>query len=221
MRKRHQYALLAVALSSATAFTFGGWAIVSVDEVPNHLVVGKPTELSFIVRQHGVSPMAALTPTVTLTSGSSKVSTTARSTSKRGYYVASLVAPAPGDWTARIETGFMNAQLKLLPTKAIAAGAPAPQIAEAELGHRLFSAKGCVSCHVRGGEGAENYKMALDLTERTYPADVLAKFLKDPVGNRISRVQTSNQLMPQLDLKDREIASLVAFINTTKQLSAK
>lgn len=222
MRKRHQYALLATVLLSATAFTFGGWAIVTVDDVPEQFVVGKPTELSFIVRQHAVSPLGGLTPTVTMKSGSTITTAPVRAGKNAGYYVASLVAPRAGDWAVRIESGFGTAETKLLPTTAIAEGgaSPAPK-SEAERGHRLFNAKGCVSCHVRSGEGAEGYKMGPELTGRTYPAEVLAKFLRNPSANPITVVAADKMKMPQLELKEREVASLVAFINNTKQLSAK
>lgn len=222
MRKRHQYALLATVLLSATAFAFGGWAIVTVDDVPEQFVVGKPTELSFIVRQHAVTPLSGLTPKVTMKSGSAVATATVKPGAQTGRYVATLVAPRAGDWAVRIESGFGPAETNMLPTTAIAAGAAAlGPISEAERGHRLFNAKGCVNCHVRSGEGAENYKMGPDLTGRTFPAEVLAKFLKNPTANPITVVAADKMKMPQPELKEREIASLVAFINNTKQLSAK
>ena len=222
MRKRYQYALLATVLLSATAFTFGGWAIVTVDDMPEQFVVGKPTELSFIVRQHAVSPLSGLSPTVTMKSGSKIATATVKPGAQTGRYVATLVAPSAGDWAVHIQSGFHDAGTSLLPTTAIAAGAAAPApISEAERGHRLFNAKGCVSCHVRSGEGAEGYKFAPELTGRTYPPEVLAKFLKNPSANPITAVPAEKMKMPQLELKEREIASLVAFINNTKQLSVK
>ena len=222
MRKRHQYALLATVLLSATAFTFGGWAIVTVDDMPEQFVVGKPTELSFIVRQHAVTPMANLTPRVTMKSGGATATATVKPAAQVGRYVATLVAPSAGDWAVRIESGFHDAATTMLPAPATLAGAAAPPpISEAERGHRLFNAKGCVSCHVRSGEGTEGYKMGPELTGRTYPAEVLSKFLRNPSANPITAVAAGKMQMPQLELKEREIASLVAFINNTKQLSVK
>ncbi len=219
MRKRHQFALLTVALLSATAFTFGGWAIVSVDDMPEHFVVGKPTELSFVVRRHGTHPMIDTRPTVTLNSGSSTANAAVRLSTQPGRFVATLVPPRAGDWSVRIQSGFGPAETSMLPTKAIAAGASAPALTEVERGHRLFSAKGCVSCHVVGSEGIAGYKMGPELTGRTFPAEALARFLKNPAANPITRV--AEQRMPQMELKDREIASLVAYINSAKQLSSK
>ena len=221
--KRHQYALITVALLSATAFSvFGGWAIVTVDDMPEHFVVGQPTELSFIVRQHAVSPLADLTPRVTLRSGSNSASAAVKAGARRGHYIATLIAPRAGEWTTRIESGFGNAETSMLPTKAIAAGTAAPVISEAERGHRLFYAKGCVTCHVRGGEGTTySLKIGPELTGRTFPEEAMAKFLKDPSANPMRTIPTGQMRMPQFELKDREIASLVAYINSTRQLSSK
>jgi mono/diheme cytochrome c family protein len=98
---------------------------------------------------------------------------------------------------------------------AIAAGAQPPRpLAEADRGHRLFFAKGCVTCHVRGTEGTDGMKVGPDLTGRRYPPDYVGTFLADPEKSPLSKSNTTATRMPKLDLKDREIASLVAFINS-------
>ena len=59
----------------ASAFAVGGWAAVTVDDVPEYLVAGKPVTLSFVVRQHGHTPLGDLSPTVVMTSSSSAIVT--------------------------------------------------------------------------------------------------------------------------------------------------
>ncbi len=215
MKKRTLYtALLGILFVPALAFTFGGWAVITVDDLPDYVVAGKETDIGFVIRQHGVSPLAGVSPRVTMKAGNAEVSTMARPVGEKGHYLASLTVPRAGDYSVRIQSGFGPSENTLLPVRAIAAGAQPPSpLAEADRGHRLFFAKGCVSCHVRGSEGTDGFKMGPDLTGRRYPPDYVAKFLADPEQSPLSKSNTTTTRMPKLDLKDREIASLVAFLN--------
>ncbi|MEO5818353.1 MAG: cytochrome c [Gemmatimonadaceae bacterium] len=214
MKKRHA-ALLGVLLFPALAFTFGGWAVITVDDLPDYIVAGRQTDVGFVVRRHGFSPMSGITPRVTMTADGAEVSASARPVGEKGHYVASLTVPRAADWAVRIKSGFNSSENSLLPVRAIAAGAPAPSpLADADRGHRLFFAKGCVTCHVRGAEGTEGVRVGPDLTGRRYPPGYVATFLADPEKSPLSKSSTTSMRMPKLDLKDREIASLVAFINS-------
>lgn len=93
-------------------------------------------------------------------------------------------------------------------------------LTDVERGHRLFNAKGCVSCHVVGSQGSDGYKFGPDLTGRSFPAEAITRFLQDPAANPITRVADGKMKMPKMELKDREIALLVAYINSPKQVSA-
>jgi mono/diheme cytochrome c family protein len=216
MKKRTLHAaLFGILLVPALAFTFGGWAVITVDDLPDYIVAGKPMDLGFVIRQHGVSPLSGVTPRVTMYAGSAEVSAVGKPVGEKGHYVASLTVPRAADWAVRIQSGFGPSENSLLPVRAIAAGAPAPSpLADADRGHRLFFAKGCVTCHVRGTEGTDGIKAGPDLTGRRYPPDYVAKFLADPEKSPLSKSNTTSMRMPKLDLKDREIASLVAFINS-------
>ena len=203
------------------AFTFGGWAVVTVDDLPEYLVAGKPVDLPFSVRQHGMTLLTGLTPQVTIRSGDVETTVPARATGERGHYLAAVTAPRAGEWTMRIHSGFGPSSNTLLPIRAVAAGAPAPRaLADLDRGHRLFFAKGCVTCHMRGGEGGE-IKVGPDLTGRRYPAQYVAKFLADPESSPLSKATNNGNRMPKLDLKQQEIASLVAFLNSEGKLSTK
>jgi mono/diheme cytochrome c family protein len=208
-------ALFGILLVPALAFTYGGWAVITVDDLPDYIVAGKQTDVAFMIRQHGVMPLPGVSPRVTMKTRDAEVSAMARPAGEKGHYVASLTVPSAGDYAVRIQSGFGSNENTLLPVKAIAAGATPPRpLADADRGHRLFFAKGCVTCHVRGTEGADGVKVGPDLTGRRYPPDYVAKFLADPDKSPLSKSNTTSTRMPKLDLRDREIASLVAFINS-------
>src|SRR6266511_5061020 len=43
---------------------FGGWASISVDDMPDYAVARQPLTLTFVVRQHGFTPLNGLEPRV-------------------------------------------------------------------------------------------------------------------------------------------------------------
>src|SRR5262249_25794057 len=53
----------------------GGWAVITVDDLPESAEVGKPLTLSFVVRQHGVTLLDDLRPSVEAKSGETPVTT--------------------------------------------------------------------------------------------------------------------------------------------------
>jgi mono/diheme cytochrome c family protein len=220
-RQSLHFALLAGLLLPVLAFSFGGWAVVTVDELPEYVVTGKPVDLPFSVRQHGVTLLSGLSPTVTMKSGEAETTLWTRALDSKGHYVAQVTAPRAGDWTIRIQSGFGPSEITLLPVLAIGPSAPAPKpLAEPERGHHLFVAKGCVTCHMRDALGTSGMKLGPDLTGKRYVADYVAKFLADPESSPLSRTNTTTLKMPKLDLKEKEIAALVAFLNSEGQISS-
>jgi mono/diheme cytochrome c family protein len=219
MKKRLQLAALSFAALGGMAFTFGGWAIITVDDLPYALTVGQPTTIAFSVRQHGMKLLDHLTPRLTATDekGGSEVTASALASGAEGHYVAQLVVPRAGNWAITINSSFMNSRAKLLP---IAAGVRVKDSEPpVERGRRLFVAKGCVGCHVHGDvPGYSSIAVGPNLTPKRYQADYLAKLLADP---SIARTPGKQFAMPNLGLKTQEIASLVAFINADRQVSAR
>jgi hypothetical protein len=51
--------IASAAMLAVTAYA-GGWATVTVKDMPEYLVAGKPAEIRLLVRQHGVSPIDGL-----------------------------------------------------------------------------------------------------------------------------------------------------------------
>ncbi len=193
----------------------GGWAVITVDDLPERITAGQPVELAFMIRQHGMTPMEDLKPVVTARAGDRDVRAHAAPTGKPGHYAARLTMPREGDWRITIDSDFGDSRVTLLPIRAAAAGSRngngAPHVTPPwERGRQLFVAKGCVTCHVhRDIEGANAYPVGPDLTERRFAADYLAMYLADPS----IRPPTGGNRMPDLGLSRAEITALVAFLN--------
>lgn len=203
LRLARRLAPLSLALP-VLAMTAGGWAVTTVDSLPDHLVASRPTELSFTVRQHGHTPLGGLRPVIEATSGTTRARFEGSATGTAGRYRVSVVPPAAGEWTLALRHGFGNGSVTLPPIDAVRAGVAPAALPTVERGRRLFAAKGCVTCHV-------DIQVGPNLTGRRYDAAWLARFLADPQGVRPA--PAGKPTMPSLGLDGREIASLVAFVN--------
>lgn len=190
---------------------FGGWASITLDDVPDYAVARQPLELTFTVRQHGFSPMSDLAPRVEAAGGTLRaVAAATRDGDGTGRYRASLTLPEAGEWTVTIQSGFGNSRVTLLPLRVIAAGATPPAApTAAERGRRLFAGKGCVTCHVHADvPGSGTVAVGPDLTGRRLASEYLSQFLANPA------IRT--QKMPNLGLRQPEIAALTAFLNAER-----
>ena len=209
--------LFAAVLLPVLPHNAGGWSVVTVQELPDHAVAGRPIALGYVVRQHGMMPVPGLHGRVVARSGALEVAADAQPGSRGGLYAARLTLPKSGAWTITVHSGFMDTKATLLPLRVVDAGSAAPVVAEAERGRHLFVAKGCVTCHGHAAAGAAAEMRSLpvgpDLTDRRLPAEYLARFLADP---SIKTVWTSSNRMPNLELAPREIAALVAFVNSPR-----
>jgi hypothetical protein len=103
--------LAAVAFAALTGTAHGGgWATVELGEMPSGLVAGEPWRVELIVKQHGITPMADVTPSVEITNDAGAVHTfAARPTDEIGHYVAEVTFPAGGKWKTRLYDGFTDA----------------------------------------------------------------------------------------------------------------
>ena len=180
----------------------GGWAVTTVDDLPDHVEAGKAFTLSYVVRQHGVERLSGLRGRIEASSGDAHVKAEAIG-GREGRYSASITLPRPGDWTLVIHNGFGREKVKLIPMRATAPGASATVLSAAARGERLFVAKGCVTCHV-------DIDAAPRLVGRRFDSSYLAQFLADPKPTaNLGRDQSP---MPNLGLKGPEIASLVSYL---------
>lgn len=222
--------LAAVLLLSTAAFVlFGGWAVVSVSKVPDAWIVGKPLQLSWQVRQHGISPLTGLKPTIEARSGSRRVTGETWAFNEDGVkgYRGRLTFPERGEWQVTVHSGFGRSRAVLIPWRVVDSIKPVrgtveshlptigvPPLGEAERGRRMFAALGCVTCHVHGAVPitGELSDFGPNLTDRRFAPDYLGRFLADPS----IKPPTEGKRMPNLELRDKDIAVLVAFINAER-----
>jgi mono/diheme cytochrome c family protein len=214
----HAVALGALALG-LTGYAFGGWAVITVDDFPDVVTAGEPVNLSFVVRQHGITLLSSLSPTVTANDG--KVDVTARVTGgSAGHYSTQLILPKPGKWSITVNSGFGASKVKLPVVHALGAGTAMPAGTPSERGRRLFVAKGCVTCHVHGAVadmGNTSLEVGPELTPKRYEAAYLRRFLVNP---SITRTPGRPE-MPALGLSNAELTALVAFINADHSVAAQ
>ena len=196
---------LAAALSAGLV-AMGGWAVVTVKDLPENFVAGRQYTIEFQVRQHGHNFLSDLEPQLLL-------STTPRGQEQRipakslgkGSYAVTFTAPAAGQVYLTIKSGFGASDLRLYPATVVAAGAGAAPLAPADRGRALFVAKGCNVCHANSDltDRPDNQQIAVGppLGGRHLPRDFVILKLKNPGQN-----------MPDLGLSDAEAAAIAAFL---------
>lgn len=96
--------ILMALLNSGSAFA-GGWAVVSLDELPSQIYVDQPVIVRFMVRQHGVKPVSGIDTMIVATHSKSGeiMSFAGKSLREDGLYTAELVFPISGEWQWKIE----------------------------------------------------------------------------------------------------------------------
>jgi hypothetical protein len=231
--KRLALCSLGVLLLAAFA-SYGGWAVVTVSKIPDAWVAGKPLQLSWQVRQHGLEQLYDLQPTLEARSGSKRVRGMTWSFTEDGQrgYRGRITFPEPGDWQVTIHSGFIQSKAVLVPWRVVDSVRPVrgtveehlktigiQPFNEVERGRRMFAAAGCVTCHVhRAVDIAGDLKnFGPDLTDRRVPPDYLARYLADPS----IKPPTDGRQMPNLGLRQKDIAPLVAFINSERRLTSR
>ena len=211
-RRMFHLAAPALVLLPFGALLVGGWAVTTVEDLPDYAVAGRPMPLTFSVRQHGFRPIDGLKPRVEALGGRELRTYTAAAGSTSGRYTTTITLPRAGDWIITIHSGFGNSRTTLMPLKAIAPGSPAPPLlSEAERGRRLFAAKGCFTCHVEVRSGP-------DLHGKRYAKEYVTELLADP--ERVFARRQGTVAMPNLNLKPHEIAALAAYLSTDKRVAA-
>jgi hypothetical protein len=109
LSRSHISLLLAIFLSLLTTIPVlaGGWAVITLDELPSQAVAGEPLTVDFAVRQHGRTLMTGLYPKVTAILGEEKLVFPAEAEGDPGHYTATLTLPKAGDWQWAIEAFTM------------------------------------------------------------------------------------------------------------------
>src|SRR5262249_53999613 len=122
-----RFMLPLLVLFAVTALYAGGWAIITLSEFPDQATAGQALNLSFAVRQHGVTLLSGLHPTVRAINGTGIViNSDAKASRTPGEYSAALTLPEPGEWKITITSGFMDSAITLPTLKVMAPSSPAP-----------------------------------------------------------------------------------------------
>jgi hypothetical protein len=200
--------VVAVVALSIAHIQAGGWAVVTLDDLPQQFVVGESTTLKFSVRQHGIRLLPGLSPSVSAWADGRQVDASAVA-SEPGYYEARLTLPRAGQWHITIDSGFLGNRLTLRPVKA-ASTAAAVDTPLGDRGLDLFVAKGCNSCHYHADTKMQPIaRIGEDLTGKRYSDMLLTAMLTNP--SMLPKRDIWG--MPDLKLRPQEVAALVAFIN--------
>src|SRR5574341_1863474 len=206
---------------------FGGWAVITVHDLPEYLEAGKPTTLEFTVRQHGRTPMNDRSPTVTLRragAGWFAKGTTcpAARAQGEGVYVATVTAADTGMVELTIDSDWGSSRVTLLPMPVVAPGRQPAPLADADRGRALFLAQGCVTCHVKNDDPRlaeqKSLNVGPELTGRQFPIEWITRKLADPASLRVGTGQSA--VMPNLGLSQREIAALASYVNYRQQAAS-
>jgi cytochrome c2 len=124
---------LLVSLIIAMPAFAGGWAVITLDELPSNVVVGEPLTIGFTVLQHGITPMTNIEPTVTTRlSASEEFVVYAEAQGKPGHYVAILTFPKEGNWEWSIQAFTMDQRMPALKVAAPIAGTVNPPVIRVE-----------------------------------------------------------------------------------------
>jgi cytochrome c551/c552 len=210
---------LAQALIGAL-IAMGGWAVVTVKDLPEYFVAGQQYTIEFQVRQHGRDLMGGLRPQLVVSSserrlggligGKEQTTIPAVARSAEGTYVVTFTAPASERVFLTIRSGFRNNELRLYPQPVVAAGASRAAMAAADRGQVLFVAKGCNTCHANA-----------DLLDR--PENVAVAVGPALDGRRLARAYViqkvknpASQIMPDVGLSDAEVSALAAFLTVER-----
>jgi cytochrome c551/c552 len=186
----------------------GGWAVVTVKELPEYFVAGHQYTIEFQVRQHGRTLLNDLHPSLVIGTSDRKHEATvpAVARSSAGTYAVTFTAPNAERVFLTIKSGFMNTQLRLYPQTVVAAGGSRPAMNASERGQILFVAKGCNTCHAN-----------IDLANRPDNQGITAG---PELGGRhlareyvIQKLKNPGQNMPDLGLSDAEANAIAAFLN--------
>jgi cytochrome c551/c552 len=186
----------------------GGWAVVTVKDLPEYFVAGQQYTIEFQVRQHGRTLLSGLRPELVIAAPAAReIVIPAAARSAPGSYAVTFTAPAAaGDVRLTIRSGFGNNELRLYPQTVVAAGGSRPALATRERGQMLFVAKGCNTCHSN-----------IDLTDRPENQGIT---VGPELGGRhlareyvIQKLKNPGQNMPDLGLSDAEANAIAAFLN--------
>lgn len=100
-------ATAALALALATPALGGGWAVTTLDNVPDPFDAGQTYAIGYTIRQHGVTPVSVDRTEIQVTQSESgkRLAFPGVSDGPVGHYLAKVTIPAAGSWTWEVTQG--------------------------------------------------------------------------------------------------------------------
>ena len=122
-------AVLMVCLTSAALA--GGWAVTTLDALPQAIRAGETYQLGYVIRQHGVTPFTSAKPEIRISGPNGELLRfPGVPEGAPGHYVSTVSFPSDGLWTWRVDQNpFEPQQLGALTVQSPApAAAPIPAL---------------------------------------------------------------------------------------------
>ncbi len=92
----------------------GGWAVITLDELPAGVAAGEPFTVGFTVLQHGRTPMTDLNPVIVARSGDERVTVVVEAQGEPGHYATEMILPSEGQWEWTIQAFTMEQKMPVL-----------------------------------------------------------------------------------------------------------
>ncbi len=105
----------------------GGWAVVTLDDLPQSIMAGQAIDIGFTVRQHGRTLRDDLTPMIQFdrAEGQDAFTVTAQRVGGPGHYAAQVTFPSAGTWNWIVDTEQYGMISQDLPPITVMSAAPA------------------------------------------------------------------------------------------------
>jgi cytochrome c2 len=118
---------LGLLLTTVLIAQAGGWAVITLDELPTEITAGQALSIGFTVRQHGQTLRSDLKPIVRFDRADAKESfeVTAQRQGAEGHYAAEIKFPSAGQWDWRVDIeqfGMITQPMPVLTVQAVPAG---------------------------------------------------------------------------------------------------
>ena len=94
------FACVGLALVGVSSAFAGGWAVTTLDPLPNELRAGQTYAIGYTIRQHGQTPFASAQTAIEIRSSRSQAPQRFRAVpdGPPGHYVAQVTFPTAGEW---------------------------------------------------------------------------------------------------------------------------
>jgi hypothetical protein len=225
-------AVIAAVSGAGVTALVGGWAVTTVENPPAALAAGGTYRLEFTIRQHGHTLLDGLSPQVRVLDAADPATpdgisqVTATPAGAPGRYAVTLATPKADSVRLVVVSMFGRGrptELTLPAVPVLGKGAAVPVRSPAEVGRRLFVAKGCGTCHVNGDVPEwtawnESWGFAPELTGRRLEASYVRQRLTDPAS--LPPIGDGKLRMPNLGLSPAEVDALVALLSGAPGLAA-